>query len=225
LVCAADGGDFFTCAMQYEAFDANEAEIARFRVLFAEQDSGSKGYLNTEEVTCLLLHLNFPLRTKEEQESTMKHLRAAVAVVEERGDTAGGQVNFWVVVQLLRTMDRINAKYAVGKVTRAATACRFQASEVKEFQEVFATWCEREGLRGSGDKARKTDDSAVLSKASLLRVLRGLGLNPDSRDRQALEAKLIQFCPEKRIDLANFLHMMRWMMDTNFCDLGKVVGK
>lgn len=39
--CAADGGDYFTCAMQYETYDANEAEIARLQAELEEAEESS----------------------------------------------------------------------------------------------------------------------------------------------------------------------------------------
>merc|ERR1740121_1746801 len=105
-------------------------------------------------------------------------------------------IGFWVVVQLLRGLYRRDDKQTMDKVSRAAQQSRFQATEVAEFQEVFMSWCDHDSRYADDsvdpDAGEVIDENCkTLSKSSLLRLLRSLGLKIEGKDRTALDAKVL----------------------------------
>jgi len=208
----------------------SEAEINRFQKLFEAHDTSGTGDLNTDEVTRLLINLGFPLRTVEEQQAVVQQLDEARKTAAERGieGAAEGKISLWVVVQLLRSLYRRDDKQTMNKVTRAAQQCRFQASEVTEFQEVFMSWCDHDSRYADDSVDPETgetvDDSKALSKSSLLRLLRSLGLKIEGKDRSILDSKVMELAEDSKVDFADFLRLMRWMMDTNYCNISRAVS-
>lgn len=215
-------------------------EIEKFQGLFNEHDPERSGILNTEQVTRLLMTLGFRIRTVEEQQDIVKQLKDARAVTKERGitDVAEDQVDFWVLIQLLRGFYRRDDKQTLDKVTRAAEQSRFQASEVAEFQEVFLNWYERDSCRYAESTVdpdvEENPEVKAIPKNSLLRLLRSLGLKIDPDSRLKLEDKMLDYADdsddaatgvqEQKVEFADFLRLMRWMMDTNFCRITDVVA-
>lgn len=211
-----------------------DVEITRFERLFEEHDLTRNGFLNGEEVTRLVMTLGFQLKTVEDQKKIVTQLNSAKKVAADQGLCfEDGKVDFWVVVQLLRGLYRLDDKKTLIKVTRAAEQSRFQAQEVAEFQEVFLNWYQRDQTRyaggpepsqGEGPRDQEGEEIKALSKSSLLRLLRSLGLKIEGPNRSDFEKKLAELSehPLSKIDFADFMRLMRWMLDTNFCDIKKV---
>jgi len=211
-----------------------DVEITRFERLFEEHDLTRTGFLNGEEVTRLVITLGFQLKTVEDQKKIVAQLNSAKKVAADQGLCfEDGKVDFWVVVQLLRGLYRLDDKKTLIKVTRAAEQSNFQAQEVAEFQEVFLNWYQRDQSRyagghepsqGEGPRDQEGEEIKALSKSSLLRLLRSLGLKIEGPSRFDFDKKLAELSehPLSKIDFADFMRLMRWMLDTNFCNIGKV---
>jgi len=209
-----------------------DGELQRFQELFDAHDTHRDGTLAVGELTNLLATLGFPLRTLEEREEVMRMLDDAKAKAVEHGAAADdGEVNFGVVVQLLRTLHKKDDRSVIDRLSRVAEELRFSPGEVAEFQEVFSGWYEADvwakseaaqelptGRPPSAEEGRK-----ALTGASLIRLLRSLGMKLETRDRAILDSKLKEVAPGGRVEFAEFLSLMRWMTDTNFADIAKVV--
>eukprot|EP00927_Polykrikos_kofoidii_P027130 TRINITY_DN23985_c0_g1_i1.p1 TRINITY_DN23985_c0_g1~~TRINITY_DN23985_c0_g1_i1.p1 ORF type:complete len:861 (+),score=191.80 TRINITY_DN23985_c0_g1_i1:87-2585(+) len=204
-----------------------EAEIQRFEKLFTAYDPGQTGILDAQGLHRLLVDLGFQFRTVEEQQAVMQHVDLALEAAIERGVTEAktGTISFWVVVQLLRTLYRRDEKQTMTKLTRATERSQFSHAEVQQFREVFMSWGQKDKVfeeEELGTPTGTSDDLKSISQASLRRLLRSLGLKLDSTNRTDLEAKAHELNNEDQVDFADFLLIMRWMMDTNFADIQRV---
>jgi len=72
------------------------------------------------------------------------------------------------------------------------------------------------------DSSEEGRNSNWLPWDGIVRVLRSFGVSLNSKDRTSLEEKLSKYDRDdhERIDFADFLRLMRWMVDTNFAGLG-----
>jgi len=205
------------------------SEVLRYRGLFDEHDSNSDGYLNTEEFSTLLIKLGFPLRTVGEQRDLVHELETAKQTVVERGiePDEDGKVSFWVILQLLRGLRRKTDTQTMRKIVQATAECNLKPSEVAEFQELFMQWCRHDCV----DVSHQGHDhhGHLLAKISLLSLLSSsLKLKVEARERSLLTAKIADLTENRNsngaIDFADFLRIMRWMLDTNFCNINKLVS-
>mmetsp|Transcript_136702 Transcript_136702/g.437303 ORF Transcript_136702/g.437303 Transcript_136702/m.437303 type:complete len:1157 (-) Transcript_136702:90-3560(-) len=214
----------------------SDLELDRFQSLFNQHDPEGTGRIRVGQVAKLVGELGFPLRTVEDQQNIARQLDDARAVAAERGTCAleASQLDFWMLVHVLRDLFRRDARQVFDKVTRAAEQSRFKANEVAEFQEIFLSWYERDHSRfadASTDQddeggKKKPEDVRALSRASVLRLLRSIGLKVEGQDRENLDKTVVQLSEnaEGSIEFAEFLRLMRWALDTNFCNIGKIIG-
>jgi len=198
----------------------NDVEMLRFRALFDRHDPSKNGYLAVAEVNKFLAELGFHFRTLEEQTELVQQLRDSRAVAAERGvvDPNPAEVGFWVVIQLLRALFRRDDRQTLNKVARAAEQSSFSIAEVDQFREVFFNWYEKDSLFEDPEvrDEMEAEDKKELTKASIKRLLRSLGLSLNPKDREDLDYKITTFNERGQLDFAEFLRLMRWMMDSNF---------
>merc|ERR1711957_951837 len=108
---------------------------------------------------------------------------------------------------------------------------RFTLTEVDTFREVFTNWFARDkvfedeaasnhtGLVGGGCPRTTDEEVKELSKDCMRRLLKSMGLKLNQEQRNKLERKIDDFGTPGRVDFADFLRLMRWMLDTNFADI------
>lgn len=215
-------------------------EIDKFRKMFDHYDADHSGLIDAKEVANCLTDLGFKLGTKEERDNVLKQLDQArksaldCGVVEGAQDT-GGQVSFWVLIQLLRVLYNRDDKRILDREAHAAEQSRFSQHEIEEFREVFLGWhtheaaFEEEAAANQVGGERKTEGeqeanaSKEITKDGMRRLLRSLGCNLTAQNRLELEGKIAELhgpgpC---MVDFASFLRLMRWMLDTNFADINK----
>jgi len=207
-----------------------DAEIDRFEVLFRAHDTQRDGTLAVGELTRLLMTLGFTLRTLEEQQDILRMLEdAKKKAVEIGAASVDGEVNFWVVVQLLRTLYKRDDRLKMDKIARIAREVRFSQGEVAEFQEVFLSWYESDGRFSSEGQVQEAPAEAerkTLTTTSLVRLFRSLGMKIEPHHRTVLDAKVANIAEEgstDRVEFVEFLRLMRWMMDTNFADITRTI--
>lgn len=213
----------------------SDGEIRRFEKFFQAYDTKKTGFLEMQSVTKLLGDLGVKVRSREEQEEVVKQIEHARTAAADRGACklapAGSPVNFWVVVQLLREIRKRDDRHTLNKTAKAAAQARFSNQEVEQFREVFMnTWekdqfFEAEDNNEQANEEEGDDDKRQLTKTSLRRLLRALGLNMENNERIKLDAKIETFGKADRVDFADFLTLMRWMMDTNFGGISQAAAK
>mmetsp|Transcript_136700 Transcript_136700/g.437290 ORF Transcript_136700/g.437290 Transcript_136700/m.437290 type:complete len:1107 (-) Transcript_136700:90-3410(-) len=211
-------------------------ELDQIQSLFSKYDPRRTGLIRVRQVAKLVAELGFPLRTEEESQNIARQLDDARAVAAERGtsEVEASHVDFWMLVHVLRDLFRRDARQVFDKVTRAAAKSRFKANEVAEFQRIFLNWYEYDRSRftdasadqDDGGGKKKPEDVRALSRASVLRLLRSIGLKVEGQDRENLDKTVVQLSEnaEGSIEFAEFLRLMRWALDTNFCNIGKIIG-
>jgi len=211
----------------------NEVEVARFHTLFDRHDHKKEGYLGITEVTKFLQDLGFTFNTVAEQQEIVAHLQRSREAAAERGvvDPSPSKYGFWVMIQLLRALYRRDDRQAVNRVARASDQCQFSVLEVDQFREVFMNWFEKDSVYEDPElQAQRalddpTDDKKELTKASIRRLLRSLGVQPAASDREKLDLKVVELNEQERLDFADFLRLMRWMMDINFGNINGTAEK
>jgi Ca2+-binding EF-hand superfamily protein len=206
----------------------SDNEIKRFEKFFQSYDVKQTGLLEMQVVTRLLGELGVQVRSREEQEEMVKQIETAREAAAERGAcehaAPGSPVNFWVIVQMLRQIRKRDDRHTLNKTAKAAAHARFNTQEVEEFRDVFMHTYEKDRFFEEADQSahlgeqepEDDSDKRELTKTSLRRLLRSLGVNLDGNQRTELDTKIEQYGKNDRVDFADFLGLMRWMMDTNF---------
>jgi len=236
--------DFITLADQWRNRRAievrkragfSDSEIARFQELFDQFDDRKVGVLKADQVWWLLTSLGFQFRSTEERAVVVGQLNQARDRAAELGaaTAVAPEVDFWVLVQLLRDLFRRDDKVALDKVARAAQMSKFSAHEVAEFQQVFNELYTRDEMYSGGEGPDQSDmmptfsealvkePAKALTKASLLRLMKSLGLKVTADHRELLDARVKEYGEDERVDFAGFLRIMRWMVDADFAGISK----
>lgn len=216
-------------------------EIDKFRRLFSSYDSDQSGLIDAKEIVALLTDLGHKMTTKEERDNVLEQLdkartSASQVGVEDVGES-GGSVSFWVMVQLLRVLYNRDDKRVLDREAHAAEQSRFSTAEIEEFREVFMRWWSRDKVfeddvaanmpgGAAPDENEAEPDVKELSKDGMRRLLRSLGMQLTSDQRQDLEKKIAELgTPNGKVDFATFLRLMRWMLDTDFADMNRATSK
>jgi Ca2+-binding EF-hand superfamily protein len=218
-------------------------EIERFRKMFDAYDADHSGLIDAKEVSALLTDLNFKLRTIEERDNVLIQVdkarqSAAEAGVENVG-VSGGDVSFWVFIQLLRVLYNRDDKRVLDREAHAAEQSRFSQTEIEEFREVFINWWgheknfedeEEDNQPGAHDEPEVEPEHKEISKDGMRRLLRQLGCNLTAQQKEELERKIeeldqVHHHHSPHVDFASFLRLMRWMLDSNFAGINNVSAK
>ncbi|CAE7367673.1 Cabp1, partial [Symbiodinium sp. KB8] len=124
-----------------------------------------------------------------------------------------GQVNFWVFLQLFRAMKRKQDEEKERRLMSVCEEVKFNSQEVNQFQEVFEQcWS---SLYTDG----VTSDTKQIPRTAVYKLFRNMGMRLEGRNRQALDDQLNALQAQKGIDFPNFLLLMRWMLDVDFCSI------
>jgi len=199
-----------------------------------------RGFVEPWQLGELLGALGFMVATREEQERVSTELgraREAAAHVGVVDAEAEGQVSFWVLVQLLRVLFSRDDKLVLDREARAAEQTGFNSREVDEFREVFSACHQHDRVfEGPTDDTTASldglpgwravgDEAPELSKNCMRRLLRNLGVSLNPEHRSKLERKIDEFGTQGHVNFADFLRLMRWMLDTNFADIQSKAAK
>jgi len=209
-------------------------EIYNFKRMFDKADVRRNGLLDTAEVTQFIAALGFHIRTAKDQAEVvemLRHAEAGAKGTEVDPTSQIGEIDFWVIVQLLRTLHNRGHKQGMARVQEAADACDFSVREVEDFRSIFLAWFEEdEALPQELEHVRElrrsqaTNDGPLqdeeeqkeLTKASLRRMMRTKGVNMDTTQRKLHDDKVDELTSDGMVDMAAFLYLMRWVLDTNF---------
>merc|ERR1712061_902993 len=104
------------------------------------------------------------------------------------------------------------------------TLC-FSDPEVDQFRQIFVA-CFHKVLE---EDPRVQRSPQRLPYDHIRRLLRSLGLSISLRDKQILEAKIESLDENHRregaqLNFANFLCLMRWLLDTDFANINAVTS-
>jgi Ca2+-binding EF-hand superfamily protein len=211
-----------------------EQEVERIRRVFSNYDVNKDGTIYPTDVSRILSQMGFKMGGKEEKDKVLGYVddarkAAAFVGVENVGTPRTGKVNLWVLLQLLRVVYKRDDRRVLDKEARAMEATRFSKAEVDVFREVFQNWCLKEQRFEDEDSKSKAQqytrmvvaggETKELSKEGVRRLLRSMGLKLDNADRRALEGKIDTLDTGGRVDFADFLNLMRWMVDSNFAGI------
>lgn len=214
-----------------------EIECNRFQELFDKYDADKSGIIEPAEASALLSGLGFSMAAKEDREAMLQTLGKAreaadEAGIEDIGDAKSNKVTFWVLVQLLRVLYNRDDRRVLDRQERAIEQTKFSVAEVDQFREVFHTWylqdrmfCQESSFTNPAKVSISEGDIRELSKDCIRRLLKSLNVTLNGEDRKKLDEKLDSFGNDGKTDFADFLRLMRWMLDINFGDISGSSGK
>jgi len=110
--------------------------------------------------------------------------------------------------------------------TTAVEETKFSTAEIDSFREIFVSWYEKdkafelEKIRNAGGKETGEEvETKELTKHCMRRLLQSLGVTVTPEQRKKLERKIDDQTQTGKLDFADFLRIMRWMLDTDFAGL------
>eukprot|EP00439_Symbiodinium_sp_Y106_P081230 s87_g20.t1 len=185
-----------------------EAEVNEIRQIFDSFDTKRAGSLKPNEASELLKSLGIEVRSVEERIALSEQIATACQEAQEAGAEAvvEGQVNFWVFLQLFRAMKRKQDEEKERRLMSVCEEVKFNSQERVEGGSQPVPGSLRAvlvlTLLGRSDFRHEAD-----TKESF------------GRNRQALDDQLNALQAQKGIDFPNFLLLMRWMLDVDFCSI------
>eukprot|EP00929_Paragymnodinium_shiwhaense_P113824 TRINITY_DN8210_c0_g1_i4.p1 TRINITY_DN8210_c0_g1~~TRINITY_DN8210_c0_g1_i4.p1 ORF type:complete len:247 (-),score=103.84 TRINITY_DN8210_c0_g1_i4:162-902(-) len=215
-----------------------EAEVAEFQQMFNGFDADRSGSIEPREVGALLQSQGFSMKTAEERDTVNMQIEEArenalECFIKDVGQ--GGTITFPVLLQLLRILYNERDRTLLAREKAAIEEAKFDNGEVKNFREVFISWCEQERdfaqveAMNEGihyvDEDEPGDTPKEIKREGCRRFLLALGLKMSQRDIQELNFKLSELHREGKVDFSDFLRLMRWMMEVNFVNINSIFNK
>jgi len=204
----------------------SEGEVERYKQVFEGFDKKKQENLKVGEATDLLMSMGFELRSQEEQRMLKEQIRKAGQDAIEAGakGVVEGMVNFWVFLQLIRTLNRREDEEAERKLLKASDEAKFTTQEVSDFQEVFDNCWDRE--QSAAEPGMQQVGRKTISRTTMYKLLRSMEVRLEGAQRLQLEEKIQQLSGGgSSVDFPGFLRLMRWMMDTDFGKLNETAAK
>jgi len=224
-------------AKQRRCAGFSDDDLKKYQTLFDTYDGDKSGEIDAKEISDLVKTLGFAMGTKEERDKVLAEIDnardlAAEMGVENVGKKGGSPVNFWVLIQMLRVMFKKDDKEKLERETTAIEESKFVTAEIDSFREIFVSWYEKdkafelEKIRNAGGKETIEEvETKELSKDCMRRLLQSLGVTVTPEQRKKLEGKIDdQTDKGGKLDFADFLRIMRWMLDTDFAGLARKLG-
>lgn len=223
--------------MQRRHAGFSETEMGRIKRLFNQYDPSRIGLITPAAVAKFLkdLKIRFDSVNEDADKSTDKlslEILAARKAAKSMGVTDAfdpdGNVNLWVITQLLRKHYKKDDKRVLDREERAQEQSRFTQGEVDGFREAFQGCVMREKVfeveaQASSNRHSILDigqgSSTALSIDGMRRMLTSMGLKLTAENRVALQKKSDELDTPGRIAFADFLLLMRWMLDCNFAGI------
>merc|ERR1712176_249719 len=204
-----------------------------FRDLFDSYDKDKSGLIDCMELQRILKEFDWEPKTREEQATLMKTLDVARASTREAGiqqctKDGSSDITFWEFVQLCRILRTKHERAEEQRMAALMADLKFTQTEVDQFREIFHNWINRERMvnEASGSCAVDAKGPDALTQDALKRLVRTLGLSisPEDGDRMVK-----QFADHEEstggLGFAGFLHLMRWMLDTDFVSIKEATEK
>jgi len=190
----------------------SQMEVDGLRQVFDGFDLKKTGLLRQTEATELLKSLGIEVRSVEERLLLSDQIARACDAAREAGaqEVVDQHVNFWVFLQLFRSMRRKQDEENERRLMTVSEEAKFSSQEVSQFQEVF----DHAFVSFVGDQVTSSDQK-LIPRTGIYKLLRSMGLRVEGRDRQALDEEITNLNKDG-LDFPNFLLLMRWMVDVDF---------
>lgn len=185
----------------------SEHEVEQFRKLFQLYDKDKSGTLTVMELDPLLNKLGKAPKTKQEQKMLTK-------VLSEIDADRSGTIDFREFLQLLRRFIDEAEYEMVERENSAMKDTGMSKEEVEGYREVFLAFDEA----GRG----------VLGLPEVRRLLRAIGLQLDARHAEELRIifyELDDDADASTLNFIEFLHLIRKLLDMNFCGIVEKIEK
>lgn len=207
-----------------------ESKLIHYRALFDSFNPEGSGVIEVREVGALLQELGFALTTAADRARVLAEIdKAREAAIDsgvtDVGQKGSGQLTFWVLVQLLRSLSSHSDQEDLARETDALTETKFTKLEVAEFKEGFQEMLMRETefakevARNAVDRYPNPEletEATQVGKDGIKRLLALMKVKLTTELRVKLEHKIEELDQSGNLDFADFLRLMRWMLDTNF---------
>merc|ERR1712176_435732 len=195
-----------------------------FRDLFDSYDKDKSGLIDCMELQRILKEFDWEPKTREEQAALMKTLDVARASTREAGiqqctKDGSSDITFWEFVQLCRILRTKHERAEEQRMAALMVVLKFTQTEVDQFREIFLNWVNRERRMSEASNSCAVDAKGpdTLTQDAMRRLIRSLGLSISHEDGTLLVKEFAEHEESKgRIGFTGFLHLMRWMLDTNF---------
>jgi len=221
----------------------SDSEIKRCQGVFAMYDVDGSGDIDDKELMRLLKHVGIELKTRENQVALTAKLAQARKLAQEAGVEATYGANthsFWEFVQFMR-MERTSRERAYeDKVLKTSAQLCFLPTEIAQFREAFIHWARHQqgapvpiGIDAKPElQAQRVEEllgdgfQEGVSMFSLIKLLQSLGCTVQTKDEPTLAARIESMSRNAKgqLNFVGFLQMMRWLLDSNFGGLNKVVA-
>eukprot|EP00435_Cladocopium_sp_Y103_P049660 s518_g15.t1 len=190
----------------------SQMEVEGLRHVFDGFDVKKTGLLRQTEATELLKTLGIEVRSVEERLLLSDQIARACDAAREAGaqGVVDQHVNFWVFLQLFRSMRRKQDEENERRLMTVSEEAKFNSQEVSQFQEVF----DHAFISFVGGHVTSSDQK-LIPRTGIYKLLRSMGLRVEGRDRQALDEEISNLNKDG-LDFPNFLLLMRWMVDVDF---------
>eukprot|EP00930_Biecheleria_cincta_P026997 TRINITY_DN18971_c0_g1_i1.p1 TRINITY_DN18971_c0_g1~~TRINITY_DN18971_c0_g1_i1.p1 ORF type:complete len:800 (-),score=172.45 TRINITY_DN18971_c0_g1_i1:66-2465(-) len=197
-----------------------DEEVQEFRQIFDNFDTKQTGSLTAATFAQVLSHLGFDTQTVQQQKELKDQIVAARAMAAADGlegsDDPG--INFWIMLKLLRLISRTKALTDENNLNDVIRESNFTTKEITEFQDVFDSCWNSNLVYEEADMRQAT--IKTLPVVAIMRLLRSMGLNLETRDRNELnEVFWEKTRGAPRADFLAFLRIMHWMLTRNFCGI------
>eukprot|EP00929_Paragymnodinium_shiwhaense_P031093 TRINITY_DN17504_c0_g1_i1.p1 TRINITY_DN17504_c0_g1~~TRINITY_DN17504_c0_g1_i1.p1 ORF type:complete len:786 (-),score=234.68 TRINITY_DN17504_c0_g1_i1:359-2716(-) len=205
-----------------------EKDVAEYQVMFNNYDSDKSGHIEAKEIGLLMVELGFSMNSAADRDEVLGKIDEAKQQALDIGVTdvgEGAEISVWVLLQLLRILLTAQEKLRLEREAEALASTNFTTNEATEFKMIFASCLKNErvyeqesqgmvmGDEDDGDKGGKK----IISTDGIRRMLGTLGLKVSGPAGGELQDKMEEY--KGNVDYADFLRLMRWMMDRNFANI------
>jgi len=212
----------------------SETELDYILELFNRFDTDGGGSLDCKELQGVFTAFGWVPKDREEAEEIFGRLDLARKLAREAGvedttELGSTEINAWEFVQLARMIRKQQETAEERAMTKLATELRFTMPEVNEFREVFTYWLKdgKDSDESESEEEDGTKKEGALSRDIVRHLIRRMGVRFTTESKDLLDKQLeVVGKGSLEIDFQAFLHLMRWLLDTDFGGLSsKLAGQ
>eukprot|EP00929_Paragymnodinium_shiwhaense_P013557 TRINITY_DN121407_c0_g1_i1.p1 TRINITY_DN121407_c0_g1~~TRINITY_DN121407_c0_g1_i1.p1 ORF type:complete len:813 (-),score=240.83 TRINITY_DN121407_c0_g1_i1:234-2672(-) len=210
-----------------------EKDVEKYLAMFNSYDTDRSGSIEAVETSKLLNGLGITMTTAKERDAVMSKVEVARDAAKQVGVTdlgSGGTVSFQVLLQLLRILFMDRDKARLQRETDALAETKFTNLESSEFKQIFSACLkqDREYRAEAGEVIEAEDGPQFVPSVdaeAIRRLLGTLGLQVKGAQAVELTQKVSELTlSEGLVDFPDFMRLMRWMMNKNFCNINGATG-
>lgn len=197
-----------------------DEEVAMYQEIFDTFDAQKAGFLTAVQFSQVLLHLGYETQTAEQQREMKEQIAQARRMAAEDGIAGAGEpgLNFWIMLKVLRLVARKKTLQDERNLEKVIQESNFSTKEITEFQDVFDS-CWTNNLEYEDEDVSQAATKTI-PVVAIMRLLRSMGLNLETRDRTELNEQFSEAAGgAPRADFLAFLRLMHWILTRNFCGI------